>query len=244
MKITLLGTGDAVGTPTLGCDCSACMDATKGGRSKRSRFSILIEGEGTVLIDSSIDMRHQLLKAGVSHVDGVIWTHSHYDHYAGFGEFYRIHKKVNIYGVKQTLDQILKTFYFMRYQRHDVTLYEPFSLIGLEFTLFKVSHPPLDNAVGIRVRDGDKTLVITGDTAKSIPEESLKIMSNADLLIADALAPTFGLKKHMNAVQAIALGRELNASRIVLTHLSHSFGQHDIAAKKWPLGYDGMSFEV
>ncbi len=243
MKITLLGTGDTPGTPTIGCDCSACMDARNGGRSYRSRFSVLVEGEGHVLIDTSPDMRTQLLNANVSTINGVIWTHPHYDHYAGFGDFYRIQKSVDVYGIKETLDYIVETFHFMSCRRHDVALYKPFSLIGLEFTLFRVTHLPFENAVGVKITDGDKTVVITGDTNKEIPEESLKMMEDADLLVADALAPTFKLKKHMNAAQALALGKKLRAKQIVLTHVGHFFGPHDGASKKWPLGYDGMVFE-
>ncbi|OYV09114.1 MAG: PhnP protein [Methanosaeta sp. NSP1] len=87
MKVTLLGTGDAIGTPKIGCKCPACMDALRGGRSRRMRFSVLIESDeedGRVLVDSSPDLRWQLLKKDLSSVDGVIWTHAHYDHYAGF----------------------------------------------------------------------------------------------------------------------------------------------------------------
>ena len=45
MKITLLRTGDAIGTPKIGCKCPACMDALRGGRSRRMRFSVLIESD-------------------------------------------------------------------------------------------------------------------------------------------------------------------------------------------------------
>lgn len=57
MKVTLLGTGDAVGTPKIGCSYPACSDALAGGKSRRLRFSILVENEnGRVLIDTSPDL--------------------------------------------------------------------------------------------------------------------------------------------------------------------------------------------
>jgi len=144
MKITLLGTGDAVGTPKIGCSCPTCLDAIAGGRSRRLRFSILIEANGgNVLIDSSPDLRWQFLKKGIKHIDGLIWTHAHYDHYAGFGDFHRVQNGVNVYGVKSTLDYILNYLYFLKPVRHDVNFFEPFSIIGLEITLFEVTHPPL-----------------------------------------------------------------------------------------------------
>jgi len=49
MKVTLLGTGDAIGTPKIGCKCPACMDALRGGRSRRMRFSILLESDEEVM---------------------------------------------------------------------------------------------------------------------------------------------------------------------------------------------------
>lgn len=245
MKITLLGTGDAVGTPKIGCSCPACLDAIAGGKSRRLRFSVLIESDkGKVLIDTSPDLRWQLLKKGISHIDGVIWTHAHYDHYAGFGDFHRIQNGVNVYGLKSTLDYILNYLSFMNPVRHDINLYEPFSLIGLEMTLFEVTHPPLDESAGVLITNRGKKIVITGDTSRDIPQKSRRLMFEPDLLIADAIIPPRGtIPKHMNSKEAMELGRELNAKNVVLTHLSHNFPPHDESIKEWPLGYDGMEFD-
>lgn len=125
--------------------------------------------------------------------------------------------------------------------RHDVVAYEPFRLIGLEFTLFLVHHPPLSESAGVIVRNGDKKLVITGDTTKQIPERSIEIMRDPDILMCDAIAPPiFDLKKHMNTTEAEELASELHAKETVMTHLSHLFPPHDEAVKQWNLGYDGM----
>lgn len=245
MKITLLGTGDAVGTPKLGCSCPSCMDALAGGKSRRLRFSILVESDsGRVLIDTSPDLRWQLLKKGISRVDGVIWTHAHYDHYAGFGDFHRIQNGVNVYGVKSTLDYILNYLSFMKPNRHDVRFYTPFELIGINITLVEVWHPPLEDSAGVILTDGKSKIVITGDTAKDIPEKSLELMSCPDLLIADAIIPSMGtVPKHMNAKEAMELALKLQAKKVVLTHLSHLFPPHEQSIKDLPLGYDGMEFE-
>jgi phosphoribosyl 1,2-cyclic phosphate phosphodiesterase len=244
MKIILLGTGDAVGTPKIGCSCPACQDAHSGGKSRRLRFSILVESpEGRILIDTSPDLRWQLLKRDISHVNGVIWTHHHYDHYAGFGDFHRIQYAVNVYGLKDTLDYILNYLSFMKPVRHDVDIYSPFELIGLDFTLVGVTHPPLEESAGVIITNGKEKVVITGDTTQYIPEKSIDLMSQPDLLIADAIIPPRGkISKHMNSRDAMELASLLNAKKVVLTHLSHNFPPHDIAVKEWPLGYDGMEF--
>jgi phosphoribosyl 1,2-cyclic phosphate phosphodiesterase len=246
MIITLLGTGDAIGTPKIGCKCPACLDALKGGRSRRLRFSVLVESEkGKVLIDTSPDLRWQLIRRGISKVDGVIWTHAHYDHYAGFGDFYRVQNHVNVYGLKDTMDYITNYLYFLKPARHDVVVGNQFHLAGMEFTLFEVNHPPLAESVGVLVQNGEKRVVITGDTNDDIPEESLELMRDADLMIADGIAPPgYHLKKHMNADEAVRLGERLGAKDLLLTHISHLFPPHDVAIKRWPLGHDMMEIVV
>lgn len=245
MRLTLLGTGDAVGTPKIGCNCPACADAREGGKSQRLRFSILVEFEkGKILIDTSPDLRQQFLRQKLSGIDAVIWTHGHYDHYAGFGEFYRVQNRVDVYGIKETLDYIDQYVSFLKPRYHYVNLYEPFKLIGLEFTLFKVHHPPVETPAGVIIRDGNTRVVITGDTSPDIPEKSLELMKDPDLLIADAIVPPhIHIKKHMNSEEAMALAQKINAKEVVLTHLSHLFRPHRIESMFLPLGYDGQVFE-
>lgn len=245
MKLTLLGTGDAIGTPKIGCRCPACLDARAGGLSRRMRFSILVESDcGKVLVDTSPDLRWQLLKKEIDKVDAVIWTHGHYDHYAGFGDFYRIQSHVDVYSLKWTMDYILNYLYFLKPVRHDILAYEPFDLIGLEFTLFKVNHPPTET-IGVQIREGEKKVIITSDTNLQIPEESMELMKNADLIVADAIMPPgYNINKHMNAGEAIDLARTLGAKCVLLTHLSHLYPPHQDAVKRWPLGYDMMEISL
>ncbi|HWQ20276.1 MAG TPA: MBL fold metallo-hydrolase, partial [Methanotrichaceae archaeon] len=118
--------------------------------------------------------------------------------------------------------------------------YQPQDLIGLEFTLFKVDHPPTET-MGVLIREGQKRVVITSDTTKEIPDQSLDLMKNADLMLADAIMPPeYKLTKHMNAEEAVRLADQLGARDLKLTHLSHLYPPHDIAIKKWPLGHDMM----
>ncbi|MDR0768108.1 MAG: MBL fold metallo-hydrolase [Methanosarcinales archaeon] len=245
MKITLLGTGDATGTPAIGCSCASCTDAGDGTKSNRTRFSVLVQtNQGNVLIDTSPDMRTQLLKANVGHIDGVIWTHGHYDHYGGFPEFYRIQHEVNVYGFKDTVDYITEMVHFIEPVKHYVNFYEPFSLIGLEFSLFEVIHFPEKNPAGVMISDGRHKIVISGDSEKTFLERSLEYIQNPDLFIVDAIVPeTMSVTKHMNSKEALEIAEKIHAKRTVLTHLSHYYGPHDEEVKKLPLGYDGMMFE-
>lgn len=246
MKITLLGTGDAIGTPKIGCRCPACQDALNGGPSMRLRFSILIKGpQGKVIVDTSPDLRWQMISNGLDHVEGVIWTHTHYDHFAGFGDFYRVQGHVPVYGLTNTMDYILQYLGFLEPERHDVKFFKPFSIAGLDFILFPVNHPPLKECAGVLICENGKKVVITSDTNNNIPPGSLDVMHGADLLIIDAIVPPgINLVKHMNAQQAFDLSIKLQAKNVVFTHISHMFPPHKEALKQWPLGKDKMEFTI
>ncbi len=243
MKVVLLGTGDSPGTPVIGCHCKTCEDARKNGW-ERKRFSVLIQNKGkNLLIDTSPDMRSQLLSMGIDRIDAVIWTHCHYDHFAGFGDFYRVQSNVNVYTSGEVHEDIGKYMEFMKYRRIEVESYEPFELFGMKITLFDVNHPPLRRSHGVRIDCGGFKVVISGDTNKNLPSKSLAEMMDADLFIVEALAPEgYRFKKHMNAKEALQLAKEIRAKKVVLTHLGHFFPPHDVAVKKYPLGSDFQTF--
>src|SRR3546814_10994035 len=85
MKVRILGCGTSSGVPRIGGDWGAC--DPDNPRNLRSRASILISlGGFRLLIDTSPDMRLQLLDAGVGEVDAVVWTHEHADHTHGLDD--------------------------------------------------------------------------------------------------------------------------------------------------------------
>ncbi len=246
MRIMLLGTGDAVGTPKIGCTCPACIDAKTNPRSRRYRPCYLFsDGAVNVLVDTGPDLRSQLLERNISQFDAVVLSHHHRDHSAGLGDFWRVKAKMPLYGSKVCLDYIMNEYSFMDFVRHDQPLYEPFTIGEMEFTLFEVSHPPIDLSTGMRVRHNGKTVIFTGDTNIDIPAKSIAMMKDANLLIADAIVPPhIHIDKHMNAEDAMRLSGLIGAKRTVLVHLAHLFPPHDEAVKTYPLGYDGMVIDL
>ena len=85
MRITFLGTGTSQGVPLIGCSCVVCTSADK--RNNRLRSSIWVQTEDvSVVIDSGPDFRYQMLRAGVKHLDAIVYTHGHKDHVAGMDE--------------------------------------------------------------------------------------------------------------------------------------------------------------
>ncbi|MET1123962.1 MAG: MBL fold metallo-hydrolase [Archaeoglobaceae archaeon] len=241
MRVTLLGTGDSPGTPIINCHCRTCEDARRRGW-ERKRFSVLVQNEGkNVIIDTSPDLRRQLLDNGVERVDAVIWTHCHFDHFGGFGEFYRVQEGVEVYTTPQIHEAVGNFMRFLKYRRREVNEFQSFRIAGIEFELVTVTHPPVE-AVGVVMRWNGYKVVVSGDTNVNIPAKSLSEMMNADLLIIEALAPSGKFRKHMNAVEAMQVAKKLKAKRVVLTHLGHFFPPHEEAKKIFPVGEDYQSF--
>jgi phosphoribosyl 1,2-cyclic phosphate phosphodiesterase len=238
MKITLIGTGDAIGTPKIGCSCPQCTRAQEEGIS-RLRTSLLIENCGrNILIDSSPDLRQQLLKNGSPKIDAVIWTHGHYDHFIGFGDFYRVQDIPPVYAAPPVLSYCAGLFRFLQFEEHPVNPYEPFDLFGLTITLFLVRHPPAYTC-GMLIEANGKKIAFTSDTNADIPQKSLDLIQSCDLLLADALVPSgIRIPKHMNYLDACTLAQSLDASVFRCVHASHLI--------PWDLphiGRDGETFE-
>ncbi len=90
MKVRILGSGTSSGVPRIGGDWGDCDPAEP--RNRRTRSSLLVEHDGVrVLVDTSPDMREQLLAAAVGQVDAVIWTHQHADHVFGIDDLRQVY---------------------------------------------------------------------------------------------------------------------------------------------------------
>jgi len=93
VKIRILGSGTSSGVPRIGNDWGDCDPAEP--RNRRTRASVLIETATTrILVDTSPDMREQLLAANVGTVDAVIWTHDHADHTHGIDDLRQIYHAI------------------------------------------------------------------------------------------------------------------------------------------------------
>lgn len=84
-RLTFLGTGTSSGIPMLGCKCDVCH--SKDPKDKRLRASALVEYGGlSILIDCGPDFRAQAIRAGITHLDGILLTHNHMDHVGGLDD--------------------------------------------------------------------------------------------------------------------------------------------------------------
>ncbi len=221
MKITILGTGDTVGTPRVGCDCEVCSGAVEDGVS-RLRTSFLVENDGGyVLIDTSPDLKEQLIRAGAPTIGAVLWTHAHYDHIAGFNEFYRVQDFPPAYAPEKIMNDVSGFFHFIRFGKKIVEPNKPFTLFGMEFTFVTVNHPPIDTC-GIVIRYGGKKIGYTADTNPHLPQRTMDELKDCDILFLNALMPeSVHIGKHMNVREAADLAKKLSPREYYFVHMSH-----------------------
>src|SRR5579872_6054450 len=119
MRVTLLGTGGSAGVPLIGGpdgrgNWGACDPAEP--RNRRTRTSIVVEsGEGTrLLVDTSPDLRSQLLDCQVPSIDAILYTHPHADHITGIDDVRILNRIVgrplDAFATRPTLDELARRF--------------------------------------------------------------------------------------------------------------------------------------
>jgi phosphoribosyl 1,2-cyclic phosphate phosphodiesterase len=221
MKVITLGTGDVVGTPKIGCGCAICCEARRTGK-QRLRTSILVEHKGRhLLIDTGPDMRTQLLAADSPHIDAVIWTHGHYDHFMGFGDFYRVRSDpISVYGAAEVLSYCGGIFSFIRHHEVAMIPYDPMNICGMSVILFPVVHDT--PTYGVRIESDGVVFVYSCDTTDQLSTQTLELMKDADLLLLDGIfPPDVHISKHMNIFEAELLAKRLSAKEFWCVHMSH-----------------------
>ena len=222
MKVRLLGTGDATGTPQIGCSCTQCRYAIDNG-IERLRTSLLVSNKGTtILIDTSPDLRKQLLQAGSPYISAIIWTHGHYDHFMGLGEFYRVQKTPPVYAAEPVITYCGEIFSFLLNKTIIIEPFVPFTIGDLTLTLIEVTHPPTYTC-GVIITDGTSRIGYTSDTNEHLPKKTTDLLTGVDMLFIDGLFPPSFRKvtKHLNVDEAEVMAGELKAKEFRIVHMSH-----------------------
>jgi len=94
-----------------------------------------------------------------------------------------------VFAAPQVLNYCSETFRFLSFDKGEVQPYEPFDIFGVTITLFMVKHPPAFTC-GILFETTDSRVGFTSDTNRDIPQKSLDLLTNLDLLLLDALVPS------------------------------------------------------
>lgn len=257
---TILGCGSSGGVPRIGGLWGDC--DPKNPRNTRRRCSMLVERHDTgsttrVLIDTSPDLRQQLLDAGVRDLDGVIYTHGHADHVHGIDDLRAIviarRQRMAVWADGATQDRLYSGFGYaftqpdgspypsileMRTIDGDVTVSGAGGAIT--FQPFKVGHGAID-ALGFRIGG----LAYLPDVAK-IYDDAWPSLENLDIWVLDALRrdphPT-----HAHLAQSLAWIDRMKPRRAVLTNM-HIDLDYETLRQELPKGvepaYDGLQLSL
>lgn len=251
----MLGSGTSTGVPRVGDDWGECDPLEP--KNRRTRVSIIVENSSgqRVLVDTSTDLRAQLLATGIAKVDAVFWTHDHADHCHGIDDLriMRYDRSNPLPGIagRVTCDRLRRRFdYVFAGQFGYPTIVElketsEVQLVaGFSFDDVEMPHGPV-KSTGFRFEADGKSLVYATDFSE-ITLAMIKCFKGCDLLVVDCLRerphPT-----HAHLDMALELASKVKAKRTILTHLDKSMDYSKISAKvpkDVAVGFDGMEVQV
>jgi phosphoribosyl 1,2-cyclic phosphate phosphodiesterase len=261
LRLTILGCGSSGGVPRVAQGWGACDPANP--KNRRRRCSLLVErlgpgGATAVLIDTSPDLREQLLDAGVNRLDGVLMSHSHADHTHGIDDLrplcLTMRRRVAIHMDEATSLVVRNAFSYI-FQSLDGSSYSPIATAlrlnpgklcridgpggAVEVMPFELDHGDI-SALGFRFGK----VAYTPDL-KRIPEASRPFLEGLDLWIVDALRerphPT-----HFSLDDALSSIETMRPRRAILTNLHNDLDYETLRARlpaHVTPAYDGMRLE-
>ena len=253
MQVTFLGTGTSCGVPVIGCQCEVCRSSDP--RDRRLRCSILVETAQTrLLVDCGPDFREQILPQPFRRIDGILITHSHYDHVGGMDDVrpYCKFGEINVYAdplaCQSMLQMLPYCFAEHRYPGvpaiglHEIHAGEPLRIGDIDVMPIRVMHGQLP-ILGYRF---GRFAYITD--MKTIDDDQLALLDGVEVLCVNALRFDRPHHSHQLVDDAIAFARRVGARQTLLTHLCHDIGLTEEANKKLPfdtkLALDGQKIEV
>lgn len=256
MRITVLGCGSSGGTPLIGPDGWADIDRTNP-KNRRRRPSIVVENADTrILVDTSPDLREQLIAAEIWDIDAILFTHAHADHVNGIDDIrplnYRHGGAIDAYGSAQTLDVLQERFayVFEPYSVPRPQFWRPcltphaiegdFTIGSLDIRSFQQEHgrmPSLGFRFGPFAYSTD---------AKTLPDHAFRLLDGIDTWIVDSLGDT-PHPTHSHLGQTLEWIARVKPRRAILTHLSHRVDYEELRVRL-PAGvepgFDGMVINI
>jgi phosphoribosyl 1,2-cyclic phosphate phosphodiesterase len=251
-QLVFLGTGTSVGVPCIGCGCQTC--TSDNPKNKRTRCSLALGlPEGNLLIDTTPDLRTQLLRESIGIVHTVLYTHDHADHVFGLDDVrlfpHYLGHALPVYCEDFVEARIRKSFdYAFTEDNHGygggvpeldmrrINSGETFTLLGQTIRPFRLWHGKF-RVLGFRIGN----IAYCTDT-NGIPPESFSQLEGLDVLILDALRPR-GHVTHYSLEQAVEVAQRLKPKRTYFTHMCHDL-EHEATNAALPptmeLAYDGL----
>ena len=250
-KFIFLGCGSSVGVPRIDGYWGRCKKNVK--KNIRSRCSgIIIKGSNSILIDTSPDLKQQILSNKIKNISSVLFTHEHADQTNGLFElrpfFWKYKKKINIYGDTKTIKFLKKR---NDYLFKKINAYPPIvksNIIRKKFTLGKSNEKINFNTIKVKHGQTDSLVYIFHKTAYISDCNDISIVKNDNLknlkyLILDCLKFTKH-PTHFNLEESLFVHNHLQPNKTILTNLHHDM-DYDFLLRKLPKNvlpaYDGMT---
>jgi phosphoribosyl 1,2-cyclic phosphate phosphodiesterase len=250
VKVRILGSGTSSGVPRIGRDWGVCDPNER--RNRRTRASLLVEHEGArVLIDTSPDLREQLLAADVAALDAVIWTHDHADHCHGIDDLRQVYHAIGgpVRGLARpdTLAALEQRFAYVFNGRDGYPsvvagerLPDRLTIGGLTIDVVDQPHGTIHSA-GLRFTAGGFSVGYATDF-NILTEDMRSLYQGADVWILDALRyrphPT-----HPDVPTALEWIAQLKPNRAIFIHMDNSMDYQTVLDALPPgvePGYDGL----
>jgi phosphoribosyl 1,2-cyclic phosphate phosphodiesterase len=250
-QLLFLGTGTSVGVPVVGCGCEVCMGGDPRNQRTRTSVALGLPG-GTLLIDTTPDLRAQLLRERLGGVDAVLYTHDHVDHVYGLDDIrpicFAAGRPLPVYCEERVEKRIRKAFDYafetlptpggglpkVTFERITAA---PFELLGARVVPLPLRHGAF-NVLGFRFGD----LAYCTDT-NEIPTDTWPLLAGLDTLILDCLRPERH-PTHFSVDEALAVAARIGARRTLFVHMSHDI-DHAAMSARLPAGvefaYDGLT---
>lgn len=258
MRVTVLGSGSSAGTPSVEAGWGRC--DPDNPKNRRTRPSIFVEdGGNSLLVDTSPDLREQLLRHDIRHIDAVLYTHAHSDHLHGVDDLRGINRLMNaaipVFGDRPTLNAIRDRFgYVLEPLAEDAAIYykstlepqvevahgESFEAAGFSVTAIEQDHAYV-NTLGFRIGD----FAYSTDLI-AMHENGFDMLKGVKVWMlgtfTDKPHPT-----HLDVDRALEWIERVGPERAYLTHLSFHLDYDELQAKLPDnvfVAYDGMEIEV